>query len=250
MKKYKGYSITIIYVRYIMSVQILIVEKTGQLKEQKIKWNGTENLYKKAGFKTDKDFKVLTKWNLIANHKKFNIEVYGKMSGRAGQENKYDFPPPIDKDLLFGNALIINKSEGSVVSLGINDWNAIYEKLFGGFEDIGDEDSTESEDEEIPGLSRTKSGYYKDGFVVESDGSASVDSESDGSWQEKPKKKKSNNTNTEGKVKKQPTRKVKSDVLEEVTNKAEPKNEIIQVNDPEFEELMQSANELCEEDYL
>ena len=62
--------------------------------------------------------------------------------------------------------------------------------------------------------------------------------------------KKSNKTNTQGKVKKQPTRKVKSDVLEEVTNKAEPKNEIIQVNDPEFEELMQSANELCEEDYL
>ena len=228
-----------------MSVQILIVEKTGQLKEQKIKWNGTENLYKKAGFKTDKDFKVLTKWNLIANHKKFNIEVYGKMSGRAGQENKYDFPPPIDKDLLFGNALIINKSEGSVVSLSINDWNAIYEKLFGGFEDIGADDSSESEEED-PGLSRTKSGYYKDGFVVGSD-----ESESDGSWEEPPKKaKKSTKAKPETKSKKQPSRKVKSEVIEEVERQAEPKNEIISVNDPEFEELMQSANELCEEDYL
>lgn len=241
-----------------MSVQILIVEKTGELKEQKIKWNGTENLYKKAGFKTDKDFKVLTKWNLITNHKKFNIEVYGKTSGRAGQENKYDFPPPIDKELLFGNVLIINKSEGSVVSLGINEWNAIYEKLFGGFEDIGADDSAESEDED-PGLSRTKSGYYKDGFVVESDGSASIDSESDGSWEEKPKKAtkatKATKVKSESKAKKQsskkqPSKKVKSDVIEEVGRQAEPKNEIISVNNSEFEELMQSANELCEEDYL
>jgi hypothetical protein len=231
-----------------MSVQILIVEKTGELKEQKIKWNGTENLYKKAGFKTDKDFKVLTKWNLIANHKKFNIEVYGKMSGRAGQENKYDFPPPIDKDLLFGNALIINKSEGSVVSLSINDWNAIYEKLFGGFEDIGADDSSESEEED-PGLTRTKSGYYKDGFVVGSD--ESDESESDGSWEEPPKKtKKSTKAKPESKAKKQPSKKVKSEVIEEVERQAEPKNEIISVNDPEFAELMQSANELCEEDYL
>ena len=237
-----------------MSVQILIVEKTGVLKEQKIKWNGTENLYKKAGFKTDKDFKVLTKWNLIANDKKFNIEVYGKMSGRAGQENKYDFPPPIDKDLLFGNALIINKSEGSVVSLSINDWNAIYEKIFGGFEDIGDEDRSESEDEEVPGLTRTKSGYYKDGFVVESDGSETFDSDSDGSWEEEPKKTKkttkSSKQKVEKKAKKTPTKEVKNEVIQEVGKQAEPKNEIISLNDPEFDELMQSANELCEEDYL
>ena len=234
-----------------MSVQILIVEKTGKLKEQKIKWNGTENLYKKAGFKTDKEFKVLTKWSLIANNKKFNIEVYGKMSGRAGQENKYDFPPPIDKDLLFGNALIINKSEGSVVSLSINDWNTIYEKLFGGFEDIGTYDSSESEEED-PGLTRTKSGYYKDGFVVGSDESdESNESESDGSWEETQKKaNKSTKATPETKAKKQPSRKVKSEVIEEVERQAEPKNEIISVNDPEFEELMQSANELCEEDYL
>ena len=193
---------------------------------------------------------MLTKWNLITNHKKFNIEVYGKTSGRAGQENKYDFPPPIDKELLFGNVLIINKSEGSVVSLGINDWNAIYEKLFGGFEDIGADDSAESEDED-PGLSRTKSGYYKDGFVVESDGSASIDSESDGSWEEKPKKaKKATKAKPESKAKKQPSKKVKNEVIEEVGRQAEPKNEIISVNNSEFEELMQSANELCEEDYL
>ena len=234
-----------------MSVQILIVEKTGELKEQKIKWNGTENLYKKAGFKTDKDFKKLAKWNLIAKNKRFNIEVYGKTSGRAGQENKYDFPPPIDKSLLFGNALVINKSEGSVVSLSINDWNAIYEKLFGGFEEIGSEDSTESEEED-PGLTRTNSGYYKDGFVVESD--ASDSQESDGSWDEKPKKTKPKKKEKTNKKSKESVivevQDVKNEVLKEVEDKAEPKNEIVKVDDTVFHELMQSANELCEEDYL
>ena len=50
-------------------------------------------------------------------------------------------------------------------------WLKIYEKLFGGFEDLGGEDSEESEDEleSISSEYKTKNGYLKDGFVVDSD---------------------------------------------------------------------------------
>ena len=51
-------------------------------------------------------------------------------------------------------------------------WNKIYEKLFGGFEDLA---ATAKEDEEeedelanIPKEKKTKNGYLKDGFVVDS----------------------------------------------------------------------------------
>ena len=37
------------------------------------------------------------------NNIKYYINVYGKTNGKASSENKYDFPPPIDNTLFFGN---------------------------------------------------------------------------------------------------------------------------------------------------
>lgn len=158
---------------------ILIVDKTGSIKELNIKNYSEEDLYKKAGFKSNDGFELKTSWdiqiplkNTEINENKTNkyfICVYGKTKGRAGQENKYDFPPPIDNTLFFGSCIIINHPEGEEIgSLTKSEWNKIYEHLFGGFEDLGSEDSDESdensEDERIP---KTKSGYAKDGFVVD-----------------------------------------------------------------------------------
>jgi hypothetical protein len=72
--------------------------------------------------------------------------------------------------LFFGNCIIVNKKGDKAVSITCDEWDAIYEHLFGGFEDLGDEDS-EDEDEtsEDDGLPRTKEGYVKDGFIVDDD---------------------------------------------------------------------------------
>ena len=52
-------------------------------------------------------------------------------------------------------------------------WNKIYEKLFGGFEDLNataaEDDEEEDELEMIPVDKKTKQGYLKDGFVVDSE---------------------------------------------------------------------------------
>ena len=50
------------------------------------------------------------------------------------------------------------------------EWLQLYEKLFGGFEDLGDEDSYSEDEEDIPDELKTKHGYLKDGFVVSSEG--------------------------------------------------------------------------------
>ena len=155
---------------------ILIVEKTGSIKELNIKSYSEEELYKKAGFKTADGFELKTSWDIQlpnssdpSKTKKYFICVYGKTKGRAGQENKYDFPPPIDTTLFFGSCIIVNHPEGEDVrSLTKDEWEKIYEHLFGGFEDLGSEDSSEDEeDSEDEALPKTKSGYAKDGFVVE-----------------------------------------------------------------------------------
>ena len=154
-----------------MSFTILVVEKSGELKELTLKSLDENELYKKAGFKTPDGFKCHVQWNIEnLNNENYSICVYGKTTGRANQENKYEFPPPIDNTLFFGNCLIVNKTSTTVASLSSNQWYSIYEHLYGGFEDIGTEDSEEEEKEdEDDDLPKTKSGYAKDGFVVDDD---------------------------------------------------------------------------------
>lgn len=147
---------------------ILIVEKSGSIKEIQVKNSSEEELYKKAGYKTNEGFKCHTTWTVELNNKNYNISLYGKTTGRANQENKYEFPPPVDKLLFFGNCVLVNQN----TNLKKKDWEEIYEKLYGGFEDIGDEDSEDDfddEDDEIDETKLTKTGYLKDDFIVEDD---------------------------------------------------------------------------------
>jgi hypothetical protein len=159
-----------------MSVTVLIVEKSGNIKEQNIKFDENE-LYKKAGHSSQTGFKCYAEWNIEnLNDKSYNISVYGKTNGRANSENKYEFPPPIDNTLFFGNCVIVNKHNNVPVSITSDDWDDIYEYLYGGFEDLGDEDSEEDEEDE-EGIPLTKQGYAKDGFIVDDDEEEEEDDE-------------------------------------------------------------------------
>jgi hypothetical protein len=151
---------------------LVIVEKGGTLKELKVKNLIEEELYKKCGFRKNDNFENRTTWDVEINNTKYKIELWARNEGKAGSENKYDFPPPIDKELYFGNCCLVSKDtkNNSYISLSISLWMKIYEYLFGGFEDI-EEEEEESEDEldNIPKNMKTKNGYLKDGFVVPDD---------------------------------------------------------------------------------
>ena len=158
-------------------LNIVIVERTGTLKSLAIKDFKLEELFKKCGFKKSDDFIKQVEWNAKYDSKKYYIEVFAKTDGRPNSENKYDFPPPIDTKLFFGSCAILaylKKDDGtkSYTDLTLQLWNKIYEKLFGGFEDLA---ATAKEDEEeedelanVPKEKKTKQGYLKDGFVVDS----------------------------------------------------------------------------------
>ena len=79
----------------------------------------------------------------------------------------------------FGNCVILAKvknDEGKQVytNLTLEIWEKIYEKLFGGFEDLTStaiEDENEIDElDNVPKEKKTKQGYLKDGFVVDTDG--------------------------------------------------------------------------------
>jgi len=166
------------------SLSVIIVEKTGVLKMLAIKEFKEEDLFKKCGFKKSEDFNKQTEWNVKCESKKYLVSVYAKVDGRANSENKYDFPPPIDTKLFFGNCVILAKvknDEGKQLytNLSLDLWEKIYEKLFGGFEDLSStaiEDENEIDElENIPKDKKTKQGYLKDGFVIDSDGDGDGD---------------------------------------------------------------------------
>ena len=158
-------------------LDIIIVERLGSLKVHSIKEFKQEELYKKCGFKKSEDFNKQTEWSVKFDGKKYCIQLFAKADGRANSENKYDFPPPVDTKLFYGSCSIvveIKKEDGTNIytNLTIPLWNKIYEKLFGGFEDLA---ATAKEDEEeedelanVPKEKKTKQGYLKDGFVVDS----------------------------------------------------------------------------------
>ncbi len=147
---------------------LVLIETNGTIKTLKAKELTTDTLYKKCGFRVNDDFLCRHTWRVNITEGTHIVSVWAKKNGKANFENKYDFPPPIDKDLFFGTCAIVRTDEdGAFLDLTKEIWLKIYEKLFGGFEDIGDEDEY-SEDElaNVDPSLLTANGYLKDGFVV------------------------------------------------------------------------------------
>lgn len=154
-------------------VKFLVINKRGNTKTINTTASfELSNLYRKCGLKTDKHFEARGSWGWNGKH----IVVFAANDGKAGQENKFDLPPPLDTHLFFGGIALVcidgdEISEDTMSNFTEKNWKQLYEKLLGGFEDL-DEDSEfdDEEDEDLDGENYTKEGYSKeDGFVVDSD---------------------------------------------------------------------------------
>ena len=155
----------------------VVINKNGDIEEVTLKDDNKDNYYKLCKFRKPDGFEKQTTWNINAKIKgekvKYQIELWARDNGKANTENKYDFPPPVDNDLFFGNCLLVNYDMENNTHKDISkpEWKAIYEKLFGGFEDLDDmanaDENEEDELENIPAHMKTKQGYLKDNFVVD-----------------------------------------------------------------------------------
>jgi hypothetical protein len=157
-----------------MSLKYVLIEKTGECVGKTSKNGlGVDELYKKCGFKKQDGFAEVGRWELDNG---VEVVVYGRTDGKAGSENKFEFPPPVDKQLFFGNMAAVAFINGVHVDLDVNHWGEMYSELMGGFEDIGSEDS-EEEEEEADDIEKTSHGYVKDDFVVENESESEAESE-------------------------------------------------------------------------
>lgn len=170
---------------------IVIILKTGSLSECIIEPPSettldelTVLLSKKCGYRNHDGFDCYHTYTYKNKNKSvlkdgvapkyIYVDVWAKTDGRAGCENKYEMPPPIDELIFYGNiALVARVDKETTIDITIELWNTIYEKLFGGFEDLAAsafEDENEIDElDAVPLHKKTSNGYLKDGFIVDDD---------------------------------------------------------------------------------
>ena len=75
----------------------------------------------------------------------------------------------MDNTLFFGSCVVINMENDVASDMSVKEFEDIMEHLYGGFEDVDSEEETESDDDDTADLPKTKDGYVKDDFIVDSD---------------------------------------------------------------------------------
>ena len=156
-------------------VKVVVIDKNSNKKETVLNYEHSE-FYKKCNYRNNNNFDVRHTWEFKENGETYYISVFAKDKGRANSENKYDLPPPVDSNLYYGTIMLVktftnqNFESDNLDNLSLEEWEKCYEKLFGGFESLGEDDSEETDElDEISDSEKTKEGYHKDGFVVDDD---------------------------------------------------------------------------------
>ena len=80
------------------------------------------------------------------DYKEQTISLYAWIDGKAGRENKHELPPPVDNELYFGNIYVFKHIDGKLLDFTKDEYDEFYENSYGGFEDLGSEDSYSEED--------------------------------------------------------------------------------------------------------
>ena len=157
------------------SISIVIVERNGDLRASHVEACNALELSKKCKHKSSAGFEVRAEWAYSGTNAadRFIVELWANDNGTAGQENKYEFPPPVDTLLFFGACALVAKDMSShhrIIPLTLEKWDKMYDFLFGGFDTLAnceDDDDECDELDSIPAHRKTKDGYLKDGFVVD-----------------------------------------------------------------------------------
>ena len=158
--------------------RVVVISTKGDLVEKNAADLDVSSLCKAAGGVPGSSFARRATWVATADEEKISISLHARDAGRAGNENKYELPPPLAEPLYYGKMVVTGKHDDAPLDMSVALWRAVREKLFGGFEDLGSSSSSSSE-EEIPPDLATKEGYMLDGFVVEDEDEDDDDDEED-----------------------------------------------------------------------
>ena len=147
-----------------MTHQIIIIRRNCEIK----------SLFIDIAFYQSKD--LIHEWKLNEKKISYRICVYADKSGSVNTINQYELPPPIDKDILYGDIIVVAYKKINHVykkfDLNVDSWSIFYNRMFM-FENLrASQETDEHEIDElllVPLNKKTKDGYLKDGFVVDDD---------------------------------------------------------------------------------
>lgn len=128
-----------------MSISTVVIQKSGKMlcAEVDTKYDLDTLVEKLETMVVNKGY---GKMKLIGAYPMENLLLFGWTSGKHGQINRHEFAPPYDTDLFYGDIVLVkmkNTNTVSFSSMDIDEYNQIYESLFGGFESLGSSDTEE-----------------------------------------------------------------------------------------------------------
>ncbi len=129
-----------------MSLQIIIVEKSGNLRPLLVKQFEEATIYKKCGFKQNDNFAKQHEW--ISEDNQFTIELFGKCVGRSNNLNNYKFHHLAGKcmNYVYGNCALVAQRNNIHIHLTIEMWKELELNLTSIFP--SNEENIEEEEEE------------------------------------------------------------------------------------------------------
>jgi DNA-directed RNA polymerase subunit M/transcription elongation factor TFIIS len=84
-------------------------------------------------------------------YKSQTLFMFGYTTGKAGNENKHELPPPHDNTICFGDIILLatkdSKSWTTPLPFKMADYEAFYTRAFGGFDDMNSDEEEEIEAE-------------------------------------------------------------------------------------------------------
>lgn len=145
-------------------VSVVCIAKDSSIKQSVHRSCSSDDLFRRAGLRSDNAFSKRAEWT----YSEMKIELWAKDKGRAGGENKYDFPPPVDTTLFFGTCVLVARNAcGALIDLSASTWDKAYDAMMGGFTDLTQMDEEDRSDcDEFDNLP-TQNGYALDDFVVD-----------------------------------------------------------------------------------
>ena len=82
------------------------------------------------------------------NYKGKTITIFAFNNGVAGQENKFELPPPIDQTIYFGCIIVVCHVDNNIKTITPELFNDFYETVFEGFVSLEESETRSEEDEE------------------------------------------------------------------------------------------------------
>tara|TARA_B000000565_G_scaffold253599_1_gene230469 strand:- start:207 stop:821 length:615 start_codon:yes stop_codon:yes gene_type:complete len=102
----------------------------------RIKKNGDLENIKKTNLDFIINNKHIDKLHIWKVNNNVDYILYGCIDGKAGKENKYELPPPLENSLFFDDMYLLKYCDKNFCDLLLNEYNKFYEDCYGGFEDL------------------------------------------------------------------------------------------------------------------